>query len=75
MNCTKLEAEVKRRDAQIERSRTILGIEKGLLEHRHRILHAQEEINDVRRKLIEIRGQLQELSEFKNERYVASAKN
>lgn len=63
---TQFAAQVKEREAQIERSRSILKIEQGVLEHRNRILHAQEEINDVRRKLVEIREQFDELSKLKH---------
>lgn len=55
--------EVAKREAEIQRSRTLLNLEKAVLEQRSRLLLAQEDLNDVRRSLKEIRERLVELSE------------
>lgn len=58
-----LKNEIAKREAEIQRSQTLLNLEKAVLEQRGRLLLAQEDLNDVRRSLKEIRERLVELSE------------
>lgn len=58
-----LKNEIVKREAEIQRSRTLLNLEKAVLEQRGSLLRAQEDLNDVRRLLKEIRERLVELSE------------
>lgn len=55
--------EIAKREAELQRSRTLLNLEQAVLEQRGRILRAQEDLNGVRRSLKEIRDRLVELSE------------
>lgn len=55
--------EITQREADIQRSQTLLRLEQAVLEQRGRMLRAQEDIIDVRKSLNEIRERLIELSE------------
>lgn len=58
-----LKNEIAKREAEIQRSRTLLNLEKAVLEQRGHLLQAQEDLNDVRKSLKDIRERLVELSE------------
>lgn len=56
------QCDVTKRESQIQRSQTLLKLERRVLEHRGRLLNAQEEIVEVRKTLNDIRERLHELS-------------
>lgn len=60
---TSSQNEITKRAAEIQRSKTILKLNEAVLQQRGHILRAQEELNDMRRSLSEIRERFFELSE------------
>lgn len=54
--------EMNKREAQIQRAKALLELEQAVLQHRSRLIRAQEDIMDVRRSLSEIRERLNDLS-------------